>query len=181
MTHLTYGAASITQRGMIQHVTYREFAHQEQRSGKCRCGKRRTRSQQFTETMSPFNKGETGAPKTARQIMDSLRSKGAKWVPDFTCASHEWAALNMSIVGNPDAGFETVYYLGQRVSLRSAQREGARNADGTDDFRLVILDGDRLIAMTDAEAKPFDWTPEDYAEDCAEVAERLGLTFEAPA
>lgn len=82
----------------------------------------------------------------------------------------------MSIVGNHDAGFETVYYLGQRANLRRAQREGSRNADDTDDFRLLLLDGDRIIAMTDADAAPSDWTPEEYAEDVAEVAAAVGLT-----
>lgn len=87
----------------------------------------------------------------------------------------QWAALNMSIVGNPEAGYETLYYLGQRGSLRGAQREGSRNADDTDDFRLLLLDGDRIIAMADANGEPFDWTPEEYAEGVAEVAEACGL------
>lgn len=176
---LTYGAASIrTTADGTQHVRYQEYTRRVEASGKCRCGKRRKRAETLTETTSPFNKDpDTGLPKTAQQVRESLAVKAEAWVPDFTCNSHDWASLTLRVVGTA-AQPETVYTLGYRTCLQGgAIRDGVSRSGGSDDFRLVLLDGDDLIAMTDARGEPFDWTPETYAEECAEVAECLGLRW----
>lgn len=175
---LTYGAGSIrTTMDGTQHVRYQQFSHQERRSGRCRCGKRRTRSYTFTATTSPFNKDpDTGLPRTPQQVRETLRAEAAKWTPDFTCTGHEWASLSLRVAGTAGQN-ETVYTLGSRTGLGYAKRDGASRNDGTDDFRLVLLDGDNLIAMTDAHGEPFDWSPEEYTEECARVAVVCGLRW----
>ena len=179
---LRYGAASVSRHGNYEQMTYREFSTQEIRTGKCLCGKRVRRSRTFTQTVSPFNKDpETGDPKTLSQVIESLRAEASAWLPDYTCSTHEWACLTLRTVGGSGEGYETVFTLGSRRSRHAAQTEGARLNGGTDDFRLVLLEGNRLVGMTNAYGGPFDWPPEAYIDECRLVAERCGLRYEVTA
>jgi hypothetical protein len=93
--------------------------------------------------------------------------------------AREWAPLHLSVVGNTERGFETVFAIGPRFSTKSAaQRDGIAAAGGTDDFRILVLEGDRLIDSVDAWFRPFEWTEEDYHEELELTADKLGLTYE---
>jgi hypothetical protein len=173
---LTYGAASISQRGDMQHVTYQEFNRRVSRSGLCVCGKRRTRSTTFTETVNPFNRDpETGVPKTAQQVRESLNQEVAEWVPDFTCTSHEYVAITAHVVGNPDSGYETVYNVVSRHRSRHwAQTGGMRAAQDTDDFLIGVVEGGHLITVLNASgARLAEWSNDSYRS----VADGIGMTW----
>ena len=48
----------------------------------CRgCGKKLKRSTTLGQTISPFNRGEGGTPKTYEQIVAELREEAATWHP----------------------------------------------------------------------------------------------------
>lgn len=50
------------------------------KSGRCSiCGKACTRSQKFSQTISPFNKNKKGEMKTWQEIKDELRTELAEW------------------------------------------------------------------------------------------------------
>jgi hypothetical protein len=174
----TYGAGSIADRGDTVHVTYRKFSRQVKKSGRCVCGKRRTRSATLTDFMSPFNQDETGAPKTPRQIQASLQLKAEKWLPDFTCTGHDYIAISAAMVGNMDVGFETVYGIVHRSPhLGWVQSAGTRAADGTDDFLIGVADGDRLITVLDAHGEALaGWDDGSYRS----VADGIGMNWGDP-
>ena len=174
---LSYGAAGVRETRNSVHYTYWQFSQRAERSGTCLCGKRNRRSTTFTATTSPFNRDpETGLPRTAEQVQRRLRDKAAAWEPDHTCTKHEWACLSLPMVGGAGA-HETVFTLGTRGPLLAARREGARLSGGTDDFRLALLDGRRLVGMTDANGKPLDWPQDAYVDECRLVADYLGLSY----
>lgn len=79
----SYGARTVT-------VRYEEVKHRASKRGACPvCGKSRTRSTTFTNTISPFNKDpDTGLSRTRAQIVRVLAAKAEAWVPDFTCQEH---------------------------------------------------------------------------------------------
>ena len=176
MTNLSYGAASIHRNRDTTTVTYRELSAWAQKSGRCACGKRRTRSQTFTQTVSPFNRDpETDAPRTIRQVQAALNVERDQWVPDFTCTTHEYMAIKANIIGSSE-NWETVYTLGsRRPSRRSADWQGTDLADGTDDYLVALLDGDRMISLTGAGGVALDWT----SESLASLAAACGFTTSA--
>jgi hypothetical protein len=171
----TYGARSVVNTRSSQTVMYQELEHPCTKRGKCPdCGKSRSRSNRFTMTMSPFNKDpETDLPRTARQIQAALRALAQDWVPDFSCASHEYVAVIPSIVGTAE-DWETVYRrLSWRLNWRGAQREGFAEDVG-DDFVIVCAEGDRVLRVTDADRQPLaQWEPSQFAD----VAASLGMTW----
>lgn len=60
----------------------------------------------------------------------------------------EYLLVKPSIVGNPDAGYETVYHAYDRFhSITAARRWGIAEFDH-DDFNLAIVEGSRLIDLT---------------------------------
>ena len=43
-------------------------------------GKRRQETQEFMQTINPFNKGEDGLPKTREQILTELQAERSEWL-----------------------------------------------------------------------------------------------------
>jgi len=65
-------------------VQFEEIRERRSRTGECSvCGKRVTRTQTFTATLSPFNLGPTGKPATYTEALHKLIGQADKWVPDF--------------------------------------------------------------------------------------------------
>lgn len=59
---------------------FEEVAIFGRKSSKCRCGKRRTRSAKFFQTLNPWNKNKDGNPKTANEIIAELVVERAEWM-----------------------------------------------------------------------------------------------------
>lgn len=55
------------------------------------CGKRRRETQEFYQTMSPFNLDADGQPKTRKQIADEVRAERDAWRPGPKCGCVELA------------------------------------------------------------------------------------------
>lgn len=67
-------------------TTFREISRNAKKSGLCpRCGKRRTRTRRFYQTLNPYNRNLDGSPKTIEQIYEELKVAIADWVPNFRC------------------------------------------------------------------------------------------------
>lgn len=49
------------------------------KTGKCGCGKRRTRTQKFYQTLNPFNRNKDGSPKNREEILIDLENEAASW------------------------------------------------------------------------------------------------------
>ncbi|HTF48806.1 MAG TPA: hypothetical protein VK735_15280, partial [Pseudonocardia sp.] len=65
-------------------IQFEELITRRTKSGKCPvCGRSVRRSASFTATLSPFNKGPSGAPATYDEAMAKLRAQADQWVPDF--------------------------------------------------------------------------------------------------
>jgi hypothetical protein len=77
-------------RGGPIRITFEKVTVRGQRRGECAvCGKTRTRSRTFWQTISPFNK-KRGKQKTREQITAELDKELAKWLREpFICASCE--------------------------------------------------------------------------------------------
>lgn len=58
--------------------------------------------------------------------------------------------VSASIVGNPDFGFSTTYYVSpeEHRTLAGARREGFEEHDVSDDFNIGVWRGGRLVALT---------------------------------
>lgn len=66
--------------------SFQEVALRAEKSGKCGCGKRRTRREKFWQTLNPFNKNAEGEPKTAQEIRVELAEKIQAWRAEpITC------------------------------------------------------------------------------------------------
>lgn len=66
----------------MTRYTFEEVTHKVTRQIKCRmCGKPMTRSTTLSQTMSPFNRDESGQPKTRQQIHAELREQAKTWEP----------------------------------------------------------------------------------------------------
>lgn len=50
-----------------------------QKSGKCKCGKRVTRSTTFEQTLNPWNRRPDGCPKNRGDIMKELVAESDAW------------------------------------------------------------------------------------------------------
>lgn len=68
-------------------VQFQVAATTAQRSGVCPvCGKRVVRSKRFEMTVNPYNRDESGTPKSWERVCEDVRGEAAAWVPDFTHA-----------------------------------------------------------------------------------------------
>lgn len=57
------------------------------KSGKCRCGKRRTRSEHLWMTVNPFNKNARGEVKTRQEVRADLAKRHEEWIKEqITCS-----------------------------------------------------------------------------------------------
>ena len=50
------------------------------KSGKCLCGKRRTRSEYLYHTVNPFNVGPNGFPKSREDVREDVQREYQKWL-----------------------------------------------------------------------------------------------------
>jgi hypothetical protein len=74
----------------MPRITFDEISVYGQKSGKCGCGKQRTRRQKFWMTESPFNRNEDGSVRTRPQIYEALAQQVAAWKREpITCADCE--------------------------------------------------------------------------------------------
>jgi len=65
--------------------TFEPVELRAKKSGKCICGKRRTRATTFSQTISPFNKKD-GRLKTRDEIGEELIIEKEKWLKEsITC------------------------------------------------------------------------------------------------
>lgn len=70
----------------MTRYNFHEIAIHGQKSGKCACGKRRTRREKFWQTINPFNKNVAGTPKTQAEIRAELLVERAEWLKaPITC------------------------------------------------------------------------------------------------
>lgn len=54
--------------------------------GKCRCGKRRTRTAELMQTINPFNKNKRGEQKNRVEIMEEISAERSEWMAkEITC------------------------------------------------------------------------------------------------
>ena len=60
---------------------YEEVKLKAQKSGKCSCGKRKTRATTFSQTLNPFNKKD-GRLKTREEIGEELIIEKEKWLEE---------------------------------------------------------------------------------------------------
>jgi hypothetical protein len=61
---------------------FEEVTHPVTKRVDCRvCGKKITRSTTLSQTISPFNKGADGQPKTREQIRAELKAQAETWHP----------------------------------------------------------------------------------------------------
>jgi hypothetical protein len=75
------------QRGNTRTEYYQEVAIKATKKGKCGCGKMRTRTMTFSQTISPFNKNkETGELKTREDILVEIKQERDKWLADTDIA-----------------------------------------------------------------------------------------------
>lgn len=60
------------------------------KSGKCLCGKRRTRSEVLWQTVNPFNKNPDGTVKTYNQVRADVNREYEEWKSKpITCSDCE--------------------------------------------------------------------------------------------
>ena len=60
-------------------ITFDEVYVRASKSGKCACGKRRVRSQKFSQTINPFNKMHDGRIKRRNDIIAELQAEIRAW------------------------------------------------------------------------------------------------------
>ena len=79
-------------------VTFRELKLYASKSGKCGCGKQRTRQRKFWATLNPYNRNAAGEPKTSTEIYADLAEQVKAWkLEPITCvACHSRAASPLS-------------------------------------------------------------------------------------
>lgn len=53
--------------------------------GKCKCGKRLTRSKTFEHTVNPFNKNPDGSVKSRLEVYAAVTKEAKDWMPEFIC------------------------------------------------------------------------------------------------
>lgn len=71
-------------------VTFEEVSYRAAKSGRCACGKQRTRQRKFWGTINPFNKNTDGSIRTRSEIYTSLKQQAADWkLEPITCAKCE--------------------------------------------------------------------------------------------
>jgi ribosomal protein L37AE/L43A len=113
----SYGAR-VSENGRGVTYRYQEVRHSVTQRGPCPvCGKRRTRSMTFTATVSPFNRDETGEPRTPYQVRQKLVADSAVWEPDFSCQTHQPAEVCAATRHQPGA-FQTSHCMRCGAVLR---------------------------------------------------------------
>lgn len=72
-------------RGRTEY--YREISIKGTKKGKCDCGKVRTRTMTFSQTVNPFNKNKEGKLKTDNEIYEEIKKEKEEWMNDkhITC------------------------------------------------------------------------------------------------
>ena len=66
----------------MPQIKFEEVTHPVTKRVDCRvCGKKITRSTTLSQTISPFNKGADGQPKTREQIRAELKAESETWQP----------------------------------------------------------------------------------------------------
>lgn len=67
-------------------TTFEEVIVTRCKRGKCGCGKSRTRSMKFWQTLNPFNKNRDGSQKSRADILRELNSEADAWAKKpITC------------------------------------------------------------------------------------------------
>ncbi len=66
--------------GSTQTIVFKEVRIQGSKSGKCRCGNRRTRRETFWQTLNPYNKKKDGTEKSYEDILVELKKEREKWL-----------------------------------------------------------------------------------------------------
>lgn len=82
---------------MRAHTTYvfQEVARIGTKTGKCGCGKTRTRRQKVWQTLNPYNRNAAGSPKSAAEIVVELDEQIQKWrLEPITCEKCKTTALS---------------------------------------------------------------------------------------
>jgi hypothetical protein len=73
-------------RGGHLTTTFDKVTLTASKSGKCGCGKQRTRQKQFWQTLNPFNRNAAGVPKSSAEIMTELKEEARLWKQEpITC------------------------------------------------------------------------------------------------
>lgn len=72
------------QNGNTRREWYEEVGRKATKKAVCLCGKKRTRTQMFSQTISPFNKNKDGSLKDRYQIMEEVRVEIEEWMKDET-------------------------------------------------------------------------------------------------
>lgn len=70
-------------------ITFNVVKERAKKSGVCsECGKKRSRTKVFEQTLNPWNKSKDGNPKTPDEIRAELRAEVKTWLGEaFICAS----------------------------------------------------------------------------------------------
>ena len=58
---------------------FEEIRIYAKKSGKCLCGKRRTRSEVLFQTVNPFNKNKDGSQKSRQQVREDVNQEYEAW------------------------------------------------------------------------------------------------------
>lgn len=61
-------------------TTFEKVGVYAKKSGKCLCGKRRTRSEYIYHTVNPFNKNARGEVKTRIEVREDVQREYQKWL-----------------------------------------------------------------------------------------------------
>ena len=61
---------------------YQEVSIKGKKLGKCKCGKRLSRKNTFTQTINPFNKNNDGEVKNRSEILVELQKEREEWMKE---------------------------------------------------------------------------------------------------
>ena len=74
----------------MTRISYTEVSHTAKRRVTCTvCGKKFNRQRTFTNTINPFNKAESGVPKTFDEVKADVILLAQQWQPESDCGKHE--------------------------------------------------------------------------------------------
>lgn len=91
-------------------------------------------------------------------------------------APTEYLIVVAEIVGNPDLGFEHVYYKYDRYPTLAAARRAGLKEFGHDDFNIAYVQGDVLVRWT---WMGEDTEPPTIGEELTSQAKAIGLTVDS--
>lgn len=81
-------------------ITFEEVHIYASKSGKCGCGKRRTRRRKFDQTINPWNRNAAGFKKSRAEIFVELEKEVKRWRAEpITCdgCNERLAAPNVDV------------------------------------------------------------------------------------